>query len=150
MSPFVQVVRGAGSRLARLPRRRAPLQSHAERVVRLAQLGIDLEGLLERIDGAREITSFTQCLPELVLESGVARIGSRDTAEMFQGACEVAFLAQSHPQVHVSGDAVRLERERLLEHVDGFGEIPALGQRGTEVRVGPPILRIQLHSLSER
>ena len=66
-------------------RRALLLQRHAERVVRLAQLGIDLERLLERRDGARQIAALAQRLPELVLNAGVRRIAAATRAQVLAG-----------------------------------------------------------------
>src|SRR5262245_39989299 len=75
-----RVGRALDVRSARGLRRRSPSRSPllaqpgTERVVGLPLLGIELDGLLEGRDGARQVAALAQRLTELVAEEGVRRI----------------------------------------------------------------------------
>ncbi len=50
-------------------------ERHAERVVSLAQLGVDLDRLLQGGHGGGQIASLTEGLAQFVVDAGVGRIG---------------------------------------------------------------------------
>ena len=144
LSPLVQIVGRARRRGRWLSRSRSALfQGRPERVVALAQLGIDFEGSLEGSRGAGKISSLPECLPELVVDTRIVAILRGDLPEMFECSREIAFLPQRHPQVEVRGDIVRFEGQRGLKDLCGFRELAALNQGGSEIRVGAPVLRIE-------
>ena len=92
--------RGGGPALAR--GRALLLQRDAERVVALAQLGVELERPLERGDRAGQVAVLPERLAELVVDGGVRRDRQRRRdAGARARASEIALLAQREPEVQV-------------------------------------------------
>ena len=126
------------------------LQGHAERVVGLALLGVDLERLLERGDGARAGR-----------RSGAASARARSGRAAFVGspsaACRRCGSAASRSPVSRSAMPRLKWAPRLFgssvsafwKTCDRLGVVAARGQRGAQVRVGPPVLRVELDGLPE-
>ena len=134
-----------------LPRRDALLlQGGPERVVRLAQLWIDLQRALERRDRSAELAALAQGLPELVVHGRIPGIGLGDPAQVRQRCRDVTLFAEGHAQVEVRGHARGVEREGLAEDLDGLVEIAALRERPPEVRVRPHVLRVERDRLPQR
>ena len=133
-----------------LPRRGALLlQRGAERVVTLAQLGIDLERAFELRDRSAEIAGLPQCLAELVVHGRIAGFGLGDATKVIQCGVEVSLLAERHAQVEVCVDGPGLEGQGLPEHLHGFVELAALRERRAEVRVRARVLRVERDGLAQ-
>ena len=126
------------------------LQRGTERVVTLAQLGIDLERTFELRDRSADLAALSQCLSELVVHGRIAGIGLDDATQVMQSGVEITFFAQCHAQVEVRAHVLGLEREGLPEDLHGLVELAALCERRPEVRVRPRVFRVERDRLPQR
>src|SRR5260370_27906852 len=80
-------------------------------VMRFFEIGLQLDGALERRDGASRVAAGFEFLPKIELCSGIVGIDGYRFAELRKGASVIALSTQGHAQQHVCRCKLRIQLE---------------------------------------